>query len=117
MPEQAPENSGYKLEAVPEYLNFQSVEVTEIDEAMPWALPLKVKITKADGTVEEDVNGNTTFFTFTDTQGQKLTVSAAASGHIDDIHFKGEDVGSRFNYGSLEEMLLEAEGIIPVYRN
>lgn len=103
----------YSLEANRQFLNFQRVEVTKIDETKPWKPALEVKVTKEDGTVVEGLNANLPFFTFYDKQGNPLNVSAAASGHIDSLHIKGEDVGSKFDEASLEDLLRDAAAKMP----
>lgn len=113
MSDVAPESGeGYKLESSPDYLNFQSVEVTEVDESKPWKPALKVKVTKADGS-EEEIAANEPFFTLTDKEGKRLTVTAAAAGHVDNLHIKGTEPGSRFAQSSLEELFLDVEDKLP----
>jgi hypothetical protein len=104
---------GFKVESNPTYLNFQKVEVTKVDDAKPWKPPLEVKVTKADGSVEEGVDATTPFFTLKDADLRELTVSAAAAGHVDSLHIKGTDPGSKFDYSSLEAMLVDAEDKLP----
>lgn len=109
---QAP--SHYSLDTDREYLGFQKVEVTKVDETKPWKPALEVKVIKGDGTVVEGIDATTPFFTFKNNEGGKeLTVSAAAAGHIDDLHIKGNDAGSRFNYGSLEELFTDVQSKLP----
>ncbi len=103
----------YQLEAKREYLNFQKVEVTKIDKTKPWKPTLEVRVTKEDGTVVEGLDANSPFFTFYDKEGNPLNVSAAASGHIDSLHIKGEDVGSKFDEASLEDLFRDAAAKMP----
>lgn len=103
----------YQLEAKREFLNFQRVEVTKIDESKPWKPALEVKVTKEDDSVVEGLDANTPFFTFYDKDGNPLNVSAAASGHIDSLHIKGEDAGSKFDEASLEDLFRDAAAKMP----
>lgn len=103
----------YSLETNQQYLNFQRVEVTKIDESKPWKPALEVKITKGDGTTVEGLDANTPFFTFVDKDGNEMTVSAATSGHIDSLHIKGEDAGSKFDEPSLEDLFRDASAKMP----
>jgi len=102
----------FKVESDSSYLNFQGVEVTEVDESKPWKPPLKVKVTKADGS-EEEIDAATPFFTFKDADLRELRVSAAAAGHVDSLHIKGTDAGSKFDYPSLEVLMLDVEEKLP----
>ena len=109
-----PEQQGnYRLEANQQFLNFQSVKETKIDEEKAWKPALEVQVTNADGTIVEGLGANTPFFTFEDVYGNKLTVSAAAAGHIDEIHIKGKDAGSKFDEPSLEALLKDAATKMP----
>lgn len=98
----------YSLETNGEFINFQGVEVTKIDDTKPWKPAIEVAVTKADGTVAEELAANTPFFTFRDAGGKSLTVSAEAAGHIDKLHIKGEDEGSKFDEPSLEALFQDA---------
>jgi hypothetical protein len=42
-----------------------------------------------------------------------LTVSVAAAGHIDSLHIKGEDAGSKFAEDSLQELFRDMAGTMP----
>lgn len=108
-----PKQGAFSLASNPKYLGFQKVDVTKVDETKPWEPPIEVSIIKADGQVDTNVDANTTFFTFTDKDGGKLLVSAAAAGHIDSLHIKGEDAGSKFAHASLEELFLDMEDKLP----
>lgn len=106
-------NSNYELESNSDYLNFQKVEVTSVDDSKPWKPPLEVSVTKADGTVVDKLDASTPFFTFKDRMGNVLTVSAADAGHIDSLHIKGEDPGSIFDEPSLEALMKDAAAKMP----
>lgn len=105
-------HGGYTLESDPKFLGFKSVEVTKVDETKPWKPPLEVKVVKADGT-EETIDAATPFFTFVDKDLKRLAVSAADAGHIQDLHIKGTDAGSRFDHTSLEELFLDMQDKLP----
>ncbi|MBT7736452.1 hypothetical protein HN709_02085, partial [Candidatus Peregrinibacteria bacterium] len=45
--------------------------------------------------------------------GGKLIVSAATAGHIDDLHIKGTDAGSKFAHGSLEDLFTDVQDKLP----
>lgn len=98
----------YSLETNREFVNFQGVEVTKIDDTKPWKPAVELTVTKADGKVVEGLAANTPFFTFRDAGGKTLTVSAEAAGHIDKLHIKGEDEGSKFDEPSLEALFQDA---------
>lgn len=104
----------FELDANKEFLGFQKVEVTKVDETKPWKPALEVKVTKADGSLAEGLDANTPFFTFKSLEGgTDLTVSAAAAGHIDSLHIKGEEAGSRFEYPSLEGLFADVQKKLP----
>lgn len=104
----------YTLESAKEYLGFRKVEVTKVDETKPWKPALEVKVVKGDGTTVEGLDANMPFFTFKSKEGGKdLTVSAAAAGHIDGLHIKGEEAGSRFDYASLEGLFKDVQAKLP----
>jgi hypothetical protein len=105
--------SSYTVEANPNYLDFGKVSVTKIDDTKPWKPALEVSVTKQDGSVEEGLDATTPFFTFKDKDGNEMTVSAATAGHIDSLHIKGEDLGSKFSQGSLDELCRDAAGRMP----
>ena len=103
----------YELEANKDYLDFQKVDVTKVDDSKPWKPPVEVNVTKADGDVVENLDANTPFFTFKDTDGNELTVTAAEAGHIDSLHIKGEDAGSKFDYDSLNSLFQDVAEKLP----
>lgn len=96
-----------------EYLGFQKIEVTKIDETKPWKPPLEVEVTKADGSVVT-IPADTPFFTFVTADGKKLTVSAAAAEHIDSLHIRGTEAGSHFDYPNLQALFADIQGKLPV---
>lgn len=104
---------GYVLDSNQEFLGFQKVEVTKTDDTKPWKPALEVRVTKADGTVVEGLDANMPFFTFRDSEGNDMTVTAAAAGHIDQLHIKGEDAGSKFDYPSLEAVFKDVAQKLP----
>ncbi len=85
------------------YLNFRNLKVTKVDESKPYRPALEVEVTLEDGSVEV-LGANTSFFMFHGGEGG-LVVSAAACGHIKELHFDGTDLGSRFSFGSLKELM------------
>lgn len=103
----------YQLEVNQEFLGFLKVEVTEVDESKPWRPAKLLKVTKADGTVVENVPANTPFFSFRDKSGQELVVTAAVAGHIDQLHIKGTDAGSKFDYDSLYHLFEDVAKKLP----
>lgn len=103
----------YALDSNQEFLGFENVEVTKTDETKPWKPALEVKVTKADGSVAENLDANTPFFTFRDSEGNEMTVTAAVAGHIDELHIKGEDAGSKFEYPSLEALFEDVAKKLP----
>ncbi len=107
------EESKYALDSNQEFLGFQNVEVTKTDDTKPWKPALEVKVTKTDGSVAENLDANTPFFTFRDSEGNEMTVTAAAAGHIDQLHIKGEDAGSKFDYSSLEALFKDVAQKLP----
>lgn len=109
------EPGAFDLQSDQEYLGFQKVEVTKIDETKPWKPALEVRVTKSDGQVVEGLPASTPFFTFTAKAegGKNLTVSAAVAGHVDQLHIKGEEPGSHFDYESLAELFNDAKDKVP----
>ncbi len=95
-----------------DFLDFQKVEVTKVDDSKPWKPPLEVKVIKSNGEVVEGLDAGTPFFTFR-INGQELTVSAVASGHINSLHIKAEDLGSNFDYSSLQELFEDIKDKLP----
>lgn len=102
----------YSLESDPKYLNFKKVEVTKRDETKPWKPPVEVKVTLANGN-EETIDAGSPFFTFLDKDLNKLTVGAADAGHIDELHIKGTDLGSKFSQATLEELMNDIAEKLP----
>lgn len=94
----------YTLKVNPEFLGFKKVEVTEIDNTKPWKPPKKVRVTKEDGSIVENLDAETPFFIFQDPEGNQIIVDAVAAGHINEVHIQGKDPGSKFEYKSLEEL-------------
>jgi hypothetical protein len=107
------EEQKYALDSNQEFLGFQNVEVTKTDDTKPWKPALEVKVTKADGSVAENLDANMPFFTFRDSKGNEMTVTAAAAGHIDQLHIKGEDAGSKFDYPSLDALFEDVAKKLP----
>ncbi len=106
---------GFTVEANRQFLGFQKVETTKVDETKPWKPALEVRVTNADGSIEEGVDANTAFFTFHGgTEGARdLTVTAAAAGHVDSLHIRGTEAGSHFDYPSVEELFEDVAERIP----
>lgn len=104
---------GYEMESNEQYLGFQRVKVTEADDTKPWKPATKVEVTLADGSTEEGLDANTPFFTIKDAAGNEMTLTAAAAGHIDSLHIKGEDAGSKFDYPSLEALMQDVAAHMP----
>ncbi|HEY4494150.1 MAG TPA: hypothetical protein VJB95_01840 [Candidatus Paceibacterota bacterium] len=104
--------ASYELVSNSDYLGFQNVEVTEVDETKPWKLATKVKVTKKDGKVVE-IDAQTPFFILRNRDGKELSVSAVVAGHIDSLHIKGTDAGSLFNEPSLQALMEDAARKIP----
>ncbi len=103
----------FQIQANPEFLDFQKVEVTSVDETKPWKPAKEVKVIKKDGSVAENLEASTPFFTFKDKEGKEMTVSAEAAGHIDSLHIKGEEAGSKFDYDSLESLFKDVAEKLP----
>lgn len=103
----------YSLDSNQEFLGFRKLEVTKTDETKPWKPALEVKVIKADGSVAENLDANTPFFTFRDSEGNEMIVTAAAAGHIDQLHIKGDDAGSKFDYPSLESLFKDVAQKLP----
>jgi hypothetical protein len=107
-----PEAANYTLMSAEDFLDFKSLRITAVDETKPWRPATKVEVVKQSGEVVE-IDANTPFFEFQDLEGGSLTVSAAAAGHIDSLHIKGTDEGSRFDEPSLEALMKDASQRIP----
>ena len=107
------ERQKYTLDSNEEFLDFQNVEVTKRDNTKPWKPALEVKVTKADGSIVENLDANTPFFTFRDSEGNEIIVTAATAGHIDQLHIKGKDAGSKFDYPSLKALFKDVAQKLP----
>lgn len=94
--QQAVEQDGFELQINSDLQGFQSVQVTKTTKV--------VEVTKADGSVYE-VDANTPYAVFKDDNGYELTVSVKAVGHIDKLHIKGAEPGSKFDIGSIDELM------------
>jgi len=102
----------YRLEVNQEYLDFQNMEVVERDESKSWKPPVKVKVVKSNGS-EEVIAADTPFFMLEDSSGNRLSIVAAVANHIESLHIKGEDTGSRFDHKSLYELFADLELRLP----
>ncbi len=105
--------SNYHLDVNKEFLGFREAEVTEIDESKPWRPPKTLKVVKADGTIVENVPANAAFFTFRDANGQEIVITGAVAEHIDRLHIKGLDAGSKFDYDSLLDLFTDVAKKLP----
>lgn len=110
---EAEKRGNYSLEANEQFLGFERVNVTEFDESLPWKPAKTVEVIQADGSKVEDLEASTPFFTFKDANGKEIVVSAEAAGHIDQLHIKGEDVGSKFDEPSLEALFQDMAVQLP----
>ncbi len=104
----------YDLTVNDEYLNFKSVEITATDDSRGFSLPTEVSVVKADGTTVENLDANTPLFTFTDSDGNELIVSALCAGQVSSDSFKGGSKSGQFDqYSSLEDLLRDAATKMP----
>lgn len=85
-----------------EFLDFRNLEVLTVDESKPWKPPKTVIVTLANDEVATP-DANMPFFMFVTDDGN-LTVSAAAAGHVQKLHFENADPGSQFGFPSLYEL-------------
>jgi len=87
-----------------EFVEFNRMKGTEVDESLPYKPPLKVSVAMEDGsTVETDAS--TPYVVFEDYLGGRLDISLAVAGHIKDLHIDGNEAGSVFNVSSLRELM------------
>ncbi len=98
------EEKYFSLEINPDFLDFQKVIVTKVDESKPWKPPIEVKVIKQNGDIIENLDANTPFFKIIDKQGNSIIITAASAGHIDELHIKAKEPGSKFSYNSLVEL-------------
>lgn len=105
--------SNYQLEINPQYRDFKSIEVVSVDETKPWKPALKVDVTNPDESKTEGVDASTPYCVFKAKNGKTLNVSLEAAGHIDKIHIKGEDLGSKFDNVSFESLMKDMAEKIP----
>ena len=103
---------GFTLERNDRFKDFAKVEVTKTDDSKPWKPPVEVTVTMADGQRVEHLPASTSFYTFHKGDAA-LTVSAAAAGHIDSLHIRGEDPGSRFDEPSFDALMADVAPKIP----
>lgn len=92
---------------------FSQVEITKVDEELPWKPPVEVSVTLSDGRVAEEVDAATPIYAFKDQLGNNLSVSIATAGHIDSLHIKGTEAGSKFDYDSLGDLFADMAPKIP----
>ena len=110
IPQQTPKNTtdidrpDFKLQINPDLQGFQSISVTDVDDSLPYRPAKLVEVTKADGMVTE-ADANTPYAVFSDSNGDEITISIAAAGHIDELHVKGAEPGSKFGVDSLDELM------------
>lgn len=107
------EEANYEVMVNPEFQGFQRIEVTKIDESKPWKPALEVKVTKADGSIVENLDASITYAIFRSKGGIEMSVTLEKAGHIDKLHIKGEDAGSHFNFSSFDELLKEIAKKMP----
>ena len=103
----------YEVAANPEFLGFESVQVTEYDEAKPWRPAKTLEVVGADGSKAEGVDANAMAFTLKDVEGNEIEVSIGTAGHIDALHIKGEDLGSKFDEPDFESLMRDAAARLP----
>lgn len=82
------------LEAVnPEMATFSQVDITKVNDELPWKPPVEVSVTLPDGRVAEGVDAATPVYAFKDQLGNDLSVSIATAWHIDSLHIKASKRG------------------------
>lgn len=96
--------SQFEVEINPDLQGFQEIVVTSVDESLPYKPPKTVEVTFSNGDKAE-MDAATTYASLIDEQGAELTVSAAAAGHIHELHISGTESGSQFDVESLDELL------------
>jgi len=104
--------ANYTVEANPRFSGYQSMHVTERDETKPWKPAKTIEVTHADGT-KESVDAMVPAFMFTDRNGDQISVQVGTVEHIDNLHFKGEDLGSRFQEPDIQTLFADAAKRMP----
>lgn len=102
----------FELKINADLQGFEAVEVTSVDESLPYKPPLEVAVTLADGTVAE-VAASTPYAVFVDKDGGRLEVSIASAGHVKELHVDGKDAGSVFDVSTIDELLVIVQEHLP----
>ncbi len=92
---------------------FSQVDITKVNDELPWNPPVEVSVTLPDGRVAEGVDAATPIYAFKDQSDNDLSVSIATAGHIDSLHIKGTEAGSKFDYDSLDGLFADMAPKIP----
>ncbi len=113
MPQQEREgDKGYDLMRNSRLHEFSAMKITAT-ETKPWGAvaATKIEVAKPDGSAEE-VDANTLLYKFV-RDGKELTVTVGAAEHIDNLHIKGTEAGSRFDEPSLDALMVDMAKKIP----
>lgn len=105
-------DEGYGLMRNRELHGFSAMKVTAT-ETKPWGAvaATKIEVTKGDGSSVE-VGADDLLYKFV-RGGKELTVTVAAAEHIDNLHIKGTDAGSRFDEPTLDALMVDMAAKIP----
>ncbi len=96
----------------PSLLDFQSIEVIAVDESLPYRPAKTVEVTYLDGS-KEVADASMPALVLKDQAGNKLSVSIAAVGHIDALHFNDNEPGSRFDYPGVTDLFTDIASLLP----
>lgn len=110
--EQEMGEKAYNLLRSRELHDYQGMKVTETVEKPHGTVSSKIEVTKADGSTVE-VSADDPMYKFVTADGKEITVSVGTVQHIDGLHFKAEDLGSVFDYSSMDELMEDLANKIP----
>ncbi len=94
----------FELQINPDLQGFQDIQVTAVDESLPYKPATRVEVTLANGDKTE-IDADTSYAILRDAQGGELSVSAAAAGHVHELHIAGAEPSSQFEVASMDELL------------
>lgn len=102
----------YKLMRSRELHDYQAMRVTATVEKPHGTVPSKIEVTKADGSSVE-VSADDPMYKFVTSDGTEIAVSVGTAQHIDELHFRAEDLGSVFEYPSMDALMQDVADKLP----
>lgn len=107
------ETENLSLDTNTEYADFKEIVVTKVDETKPWKPALEVEVTKSDGS-KEVIPANTPVFKIKDKDGNEIIMNIESANHVTDRHIHKNDIGSKFYYPNVKDLMEDIYSNIPV---